>query len=154
MPCSRTQQAKLPDDSPRYPLNAERQAGKLWIPFCKVFWYESTWGIESRFIDHKAHALAALPLHHRVGMNSCMNVYIFCMNRQLIRLFYFPQIHTILIKKLPVPLLSAAIFFISIYKNHKAAQIIVLRRLLKQVSNHSTQRFKIVENRTCFNKYF
>ena len=27
------------------PINAERQAGKLWIPFFKVFWYDSTRGM-------------------------------------------------------------------------------------------------------------
>ena len=28
----------FPACSPQPPLNAERQAGKLWIPFLKVFW--------------------------------------------------------------------------------------------------------------------
>ena len=35
VPCSRTQQATLPACSPQPPINAERQAGKLWIPFFK-----------------------------------------------------------------------------------------------------------------------
>ena len=35
--CPRTQQANLPAYSPQPPLNAERQAGKLWIPFLKSF---------------------------------------------------------------------------------------------------------------------
>ena len=35
----RTQQAHLPGCSPQPILNAESQAGKLWIPFFKVFWY-------------------------------------------------------------------------------------------------------------------
>ena len=39
MPCPRTQQANLSACSPQPPINAERQAGKLWIPFFKVFWY-------------------------------------------------------------------------------------------------------------------
>ena len=42
MTCPRTQQANLPACSPQRPLHAERQAGKLWIPFFKVFWYDST----------------------------------------------------------------------------------------------------------------
>ena len=33
MPCPRTQQANLPACSPHPPLNAERQAGKQWIPY-------------------------------------------------------------------------------------------------------------------------
>ena len=39
-PCPRTRQANLPACSPQPPLNAERQAGKLWIPFFKAFWYD------------------------------------------------------------------------------------------------------------------
>ena len=31
-------------------LNAERQAVKLWITFFKVFWYDSTWGINPRYV--------------------------------------------------------------------------------------------------------
>ena len=42
VPCPRTQQANLPACFPQPPLNAERQAGKLRIPFFKVFWYDST----------------------------------------------------------------------------------------------------------------
>ena len=43
VPCPRTQQASLPACSPHYPLfYAERQAGKLWIPFFKVFWFDLT----------------------------------------------------------------------------------------------------------------
>ena len=37
MPCSRTQQANFSACSPKLPLNAERQSGKLWIPFLKSF---------------------------------------------------------------------------------------------------------------------
>ena len=37
------QKANLLASSPQPPINAERQAGKLWIPFLKVFWYDSTW---------------------------------------------------------------------------------------------------------------
>ena len=37
LPCPRTQQANLPACSLQPPINAERQAGKLWIPFFKVF---------------------------------------------------------------------------------------------------------------------
>jgi len=32
MSCPRTQKVNLPACSPHYPFNAERQAGKLWIP--------------------------------------------------------------------------------------------------------------------------
>ena len=45
VPCPRTQQANLPACSLQPPINAERQAGKLWIPFFKVFWYDSTRGM-------------------------------------------------------------------------------------------------------------
>ena len=38
----------LPACSQQPPLNAERQAKKLWIPFLKLFWYESTRGIEAQ----------------------------------------------------------------------------------------------------------
>ena len=37
VPCPRAQKAKLPACSPQLPINAERQAGKLWIPFLKSF---------------------------------------------------------------------------------------------------------------------
>ena len=37
VPWPRTQQANLLARSPQHPLNAERQAGKLWIPFLKSF---------------------------------------------------------------------------------------------------------------------
>ena len=37
VPCPRTQQANLPACSPQPPLNAERQAGKLRMPFLKSF---------------------------------------------------------------------------------------------------------------------
>ena len=61
MPCPRTQQANLPDCSPQPPLNAECQAGKLWIPFFKVFWYDSTRGMNPRSIDCEANALTTTP---------------------------------------------------------------------------------------------
>ena len=48
MPRPRTQQANLPACSPQPPLNAERQAGKLRMPFFKVFWYDSTRGMNPR----------------------------------------------------------------------------------------------------------
>ena len=57
MPCPRTQQANLPACSPQPPLNAERQAGKLWIPFFKVFWYDSTREMNPRSTDCEADAL-------------------------------------------------------------------------------------------------
>ena len=61
MPCPRTQQANLPACSPQPPINAERQAGKLEIPFFKVFWYDSTRGMNSRSIDCEADALTITP---------------------------------------------------------------------------------------------
>ena len=57
MPCPRTQQANLLACSPQPPLNAERQAGKLWIAFFKVFWYDSTRGMNPRSTDCKADTL-------------------------------------------------------------------------------------------------
>ena len=61
MSCPRTQQANLPAYSPQPPLNAERQAGKLRIPFFKVFWYDSTRGINPRSTDCEADALTTTP---------------------------------------------------------------------------------------------
>ena len=61
MPCPRTQQANLPACSPQPPLNAERQAGKLQIPFFKVFWYDSTRGMKPRSTDCEADALTTTP---------------------------------------------------------------------------------------------
>ena len=52
MPCPRTQQANLPACSPQPPLNAERQAEKLWIPFFKVFRYDSARGLKPRSTDY------------------------------------------------------------------------------------------------------
>ena len=43
--CPRTQQANLPACSPLHSLNTESQAGKPWIPFFKVFWFDSTRGM-------------------------------------------------------------------------------------------------------------
>ena len=51
VPCPRTQQANLPACSPQPPINAERQAGKLQMPFFKVFWYDSTRGMSPRSTD-------------------------------------------------------------------------------------------------------
>ena len=42
----------FPACSPQPPINAECQAGKIQIPFFKVFWYDSTRGIN--------------PLRHRI----------------------------------------------------------------------------------------
>ena len=60
MPCPRTQQANLPACSPQPPTNAERQAGKLRIPF-KVFRYDSTRGMNPRSTDCEADALTTTP---------------------------------------------------------------------------------------------
>ena len=43
-------------------LCALRQAGKLWIPFFKVFCYDSTWGMNPRSTDCEADALTTTPL--------------------------------------------------------------------------------------------
>ena len=48
MPYPTTRQANLPACSPQPPLNAEREAKKLWIPFFQVFWYDSTRGMNPR----------------------------------------------------------------------------------------------------------
>ena len=61
VPCPRTQQAKLPTSSSQPPLNTERQGGKLWIPFVKVFWYDSTRKLSPRSTDYKADALTTWP---------------------------------------------------------------------------------------------
>ena len=61
MPCPRTQQANLPACSPQPPINAERQAGKLQIPFFKVFWYDSTRRMNPRSTDCEADALTTTP---------------------------------------------------------------------------------------------
>ena len=61
MPCPRTQQANLPACSLQPPINAERQAGKLWIPFFKVFWDDSTRGMNPRSTDCEADALTTTP---------------------------------------------------------------------------------------------
>ena len=57
MPLPRSQQANLPDCSPHPPINAKCQVGKLWIPFFKVFWYDSTKGMNPSFTDCEADAL-------------------------------------------------------------------------------------------------
>ena len=61
MPCPRTQQANLPACSPQPPINAERQAGKLRMPFFKVFWYDSTREMNPKSSYCKADALTTTP---------------------------------------------------------------------------------------------
>ena len=41
---------------------AKCQAGKRWIPFFKVVWYYSTWGMNPRSTDCEADALTTTPL--------------------------------------------------------------------------------------------
>ena len=53
----------LPACSPQPPINAERQAGKLRMPFFKVFWYDSTRGMNPRSTDCKADALTTTPCY-------------------------------------------------------------------------------------------
>ena len=62
MPCPRTQQANLPACSPQPSRNAKRQAGKLRMPFFKVFWYDATRGMNPRSTDCEADALTTTPL--------------------------------------------------------------------------------------------
>ena len=61
VPCPRTQQANLPACSPQPPLNAKRQAGKLRIPFFKVFWYDSTRGMNPWSTNCEEDALTTTP---------------------------------------------------------------------------------------------
>ena len=42
-------------------INAERQPEKLWTPFFKVFWFESTRGLNPRSTDCKVDALTTTP---------------------------------------------------------------------------------------------
>ena len=44
-------------------LGAERQAGKLWIPFLKVCWYDSTWEMNHRSTNSEADAPTTTPSH-------------------------------------------------------------------------------------------
>ena len=70
MPCPRTQQANLPACSPQPTLNAERQAGKLRMPFFKVFWYDSTWEMNPRSTDCEADALTTTPSRREMWGNN------------------------------------------------------------------------------------
>ena len=74
MPCPRTQQANVPACSPQPLINAERQAGKLWIPFFKVFWYDSTRGMNPRSTDCEADALTTTPLRRFVTTYAILNI--------------------------------------------------------------------------------
>ena len=47
--------------SPPPSLNAERQAGKVWIPYFRVFWYDSTRGLNPMSTDCEANALTITP---------------------------------------------------------------------------------------------
>ena len=58
VPCPRTQQVTC---SPQPPFNDERQAGKLWIPFLKAFWHDSTRGINQKSTDCETDALTTTP---------------------------------------------------------------------------------------------
>ena len=62
MPCPRTHQANFHACSPQPPRNAERQAGKLLIPFFLVFWYDSTRGLNPKSTDFEVDALTIMPL--------------------------------------------------------------------------------------------
>ena len=73
MPCPRTQQANLPACSLQPPIDAERQAGKLRMPFFKVFWYDSTRGMNPRSADCVADALTTTP-SRRSKQSCCLGV--------------------------------------------------------------------------------
>ena len=63
MPCPRTQQASLPACPPHYPFfMLSTKAGKLRKPFFKVFWYDSTRGMNLRSTDYEVDALTTTPL--------------------------------------------------------------------------------------------
>ena len=49
-------------DNDPTPLNAEHQAGKLWMPIFTVFWYVSTRGLNPRSTTFKADAPTTTPL--------------------------------------------------------------------------------------------
>ena len=55
------------------PINAERQAGKLRMPFFKVLWYDSTKRMNPRSTDCKADALTTTPsrrfIHRDLNIN-------------------------------------------------------------------------------------
>ena len=70
MPCPRTQQANLPACSPQPPLNAERQTGKQRMPFFKVFWYESTRGMNLRSTECEVDALTTTPSRRIVSFST------------------------------------------------------------------------------------
>ena len=52
----------FPACSPQPPLNAERQVGKLRMPFFKAFWYDSTRGLNPRSTDCEADPLTTTPI--------------------------------------------------------------------------------------------
>ena len=55
---------------------AERQAGKLWIPFFKVFWYDSTRGMNPRSVDCGADAPTTTP-SRRYKINWYYTIFLF-----------------------------------------------------------------------------
>ena len=57
----KTQQVNLPTCSPQPPINAERQEGKLWTLFFKVFWHNLTSKINPRSTDCEADYLTTIP---------------------------------------------------------------------------------------------
>ena len=53
------------------PINAERQEGKLRMPFFKVFWYDSTRGMNPRSTDCEADALTTTPSRRNLQKKVC-----------------------------------------------------------------------------------
>ena len=62
MPCPRTHQASLPACSTHCPF-CKHLAGKLWIPFFKVFWYDLTLGKWTSGLLTTKHMLLLLRHH-------------------------------------------------------------------------------------------
>ena len=100
MPCPRTQQANLLACSPQPPINAERQAGKLWIPF-KSFGMTRQGEMNPGSTDCEADALTTTPSRHSHThrQNSALK---YTVDRPMLGLLYvrvFPDMSEILVMR-------------------------------------------------------
>ena len=147
MPCPRTQQANLPACSPQPPLNAERQAGKLRMPFFKGFWYDSTRGMNPRSTNCEAGALTTTPSHRLFFKRFRFHTYRFRFHR-----FRFHQQKT---KKLPLTIFfnfcgfvaCLLLHFIILKKQKPSFTAITLPTSLKLiVLNYSVFVFRRYQN--------